>query len=246
MSQQVTTWDVLRQYGPAGAFHQHVPPPGIGHEVWIRTIPRPALVLGSTQPDQLINHGKANAAGIEVCRRRSGGGVVWINPDTDVWVDVIVPANSPLWSPDIGRSFHWLGGVWADTLRDATGARATNDDSTPAIETALGAGSRSAAGKIWCFADIGHGEVTVDGAKVVGLSQRRTRNWARLQCLVLSAWPGAALSDYIDMNVAASLVPDTDPSSLTPAAVTAGFPAGLPAPDRHALTDTFLRLLTSS
>jgi lipoate-protein ligase A len=43
-----------------------------------------------------------------------------------------------------------------------------------------------------CFAGLGPGEVTVDGRKVVGISQRRTRAAARFQCAALGRWDPAA------------------------------------------------------
>ncbi|MDH3295859.1 MAG: hypothetical protein OER95_16190, partial [Acidimicrobiia bacterium] len=45
-----------------------------------------------------------------------------------------------------------------------------------------------------CFADLGHGEVLLDGRKVVGLSQRRTRHWSRLQALAIRRWDGTAVN----------------------------------------------------
>ena len=39
-----------------------------------------------------------------------------------------------------------------------------------------------------CFAGLGPGEVVLDGRKVVGLSQRRTRLGARMQTVALSEW----------------------------------------------------------
>ena len=48
-----------------------------------------------------------------------------------------------------------------------------------------------------CFAGLGPGEVTVDGRKVVGISQRRTRAWARFQCAALGRWDPAALAELL-------------------------------------------------
>jgi lipoate-protein ligase A len=42
--------------------------------------------------------------------------------------------------------------------------------------------------KLVCFAGLGPGEVVLDGQKVVGVSQRRTRVGARLQTTALGAW----------------------------------------------------------
>ena len=44
-----------------------------------------------------------------------------------------------------------------------------------------------------CFAGIGPGEVTVDGRKVVGLAQRRTRAGALFQCAALLRWDPAEM-----------------------------------------------------
>ena len=45
-----------------------------------------------------------------------------------------------------------------------------------------------------CFAGVGPGEVLVDGAKVVGISQRRTRAGARFQCAVMRTWDPSELA----------------------------------------------------
>jgi lipoate-protein ligase A len=44
-----------------------------------------------------------------------------------------------------------------------------------------------------CFAGLGPGEVTVGGRKVVGISQRRTRDAARFQCVAYETWDADAL-----------------------------------------------------
>ncbi len=51
-----------------------------------------------------------------------------------------------------------------------------------------------------CFAGLGRGEVTVAGRKVVGISQRRTRDGARFQCAVLHHWNPAALLDALQLS----------------------------------------------
>jgi hypothetical protein len=48
-----------------------------------------------------------------------------------------------------------------------------------------------------CFAGLGPGEVTVDGRKVVGLSQRRTREAALFQCCAALRWEPARLLDLL-------------------------------------------------
>ena len=145
-----------------------------------------AVVLGSTQRESDIDPDAAKAAGIEILRRRSGGGAVLVGPGLVIWVDVIVPAGDVLWTADIGRAFWWLGDVWAATLAAAGMAGA---------QVWRGALVRNRWSDRICFAGLGPGEVTVGGAKVVGLSQRRTRAGAHFQCAVAVTWrPGDLLA----------------------------------------------------
>ncbi|HEX6785774.1 MAG TPA: hypothetical protein VF076_01140, partial [Acidimicrobiales bacterium] len=44
-----------------------------------------------------------------------------------------------------------------------------------------------------CFSGLGPGEVHAGGRKVVGISQRRTRGWARFQCAAYLRWDPDAL-----------------------------------------------------
>jgi lipoate-protein ligase A len=160
-------------------------PVPLEREVWVHEVYSPALVLGSTQPDGVVDRHKATLAGVEVARRRSGGGAVLVRPLELLWVDVLLPSDDPLWDDDVGRSFGWLGQAWAA----AVGGRAVAHDG-PIRHTEWS--------RLVCFAGLGPGEVTFDGAKCVGISQRRTRAGARFQCAaVLRPWDPAPLLDLL-------------------------------------------------
>lgn len=173
------TWRVVEERGPASAFHGRPVPDVVERTVRILEVDRPALVLGSTQPDSDVDGAALAGAGVELVRRRSGGGAVLLEPGAAVWVDVELPAGDPLWSPDVGRSFGWLGDAWAAALGRGVAHRG------PLLTTPWS--------RLVCFAGLGPGEVTVDGRKVVGIAQRRTRSGARFQCAVLRRWDAAAL-----------------------------------------------------
>jgi len=51
-----------------------------------------------------------------------------------------------------------------------------------------------------CFAGIGPGEVTIDGHKVVGMSQRRTRAGALFQCAALLEWDPDEMVRLLDIG----------------------------------------------
>ena len=54
---------------------------------------RPAVVLGSRQDPSELDLAACEAAGFEVVRRRSGGGVVVLRPGELIWIDIVVPAE---------------------------------------------------------------------------------------------------------------------------------------------------------
>ncbi|CAN5569113.1 hypothetical protein BH20ACT2_BH20ACT2_23820 [soil metagenome] len=182
-------WDLRHERGSAATFHAR-PLPAVAHRsVRVLDVVQPALVLGSTQPVEVVDRDAAAEAGVEVVRRRSGGGAVLLRPGETTWVDVVVPAGDPLAEVDVGRSFAWLGEVWAAVVADLSpGAR-------PAVHS--GAAVRTPWSSLVCFAGRGPGEVTVDDSKVVGMAQRRGRAGARFQCALLHRWDPGAMVDLL-------------------------------------------------
>jgi lipoate-protein ligase A len=139
-------------------------------EVWICDLVDAAIVLGSRQTPDLLDHDACRAAGLGIVRRRSGGGVVLLRPDAAVWVDVVLPHGVA--PDDVRGSMIWVGQRWGDVLRDVVDGVVTVHSGgmvcTPWSE-------------LVCFAGVGPGEVLVDGRKLLGLSQRRTRHGLRVQ-----------------------------------------------------------------
>jgi lipoate-protein ligase A len=179
-------WPLEHLRGSAAAFHaRDVPDPAVASMWWFE-VEQPAVVLGSTQRDDVIDVAAATAGGIEVARRRSGGGAVFLEPGGALWIDVILPASDPRWDRDVGRSFGWLGRAWAEVVHQL-GLPGPSVHEGPLLR-------RPWSDRV-CFAGLGPGEVTVDGQKVVGISQRRTRSAARFQCALLRHWdPGPLIS----------------------------------------------------
>lgn len=174
-----SAWIVAHRRAPAAELHALDPPDDGRRRLWVLEPTAPAVVLGSTQPDSAVDREAARSAGVEVARRRSGGGAVWVAPGDPIWVDVIVPRSDPLRDDDVGRSFLPIGRAWAGAL-EASGVEGVEVN-----EGGMQAGEWSAA---VCFAGRGPGEVFVGDAKVVGMSQRRTRAGARFQCAIPRRW----------------------------------------------------------
>jgi len=182
--------------GAAGALHERATEALARVEVL--EIERMAVVLGSTQSTDLIDTARAAQLGCDVVQRRSGGGIVLLQPGDHAWIDVTVPRGHQLWDDDVERATHWLGDVWCESLREVVGG-----DGWSAHRAKLAA---SAPERAVCFASLGPGEVARDGRKVVGISQRRTKDAARFQCTVFHA---------IDIETYAAIVREPLPASLS-------------------------------
>jgi lipoate-protein ligase A len=224
-------WEVEEHQEAPGAFHARPLPEDGRRRAWVCRPDRPALVLGSAQREEVADAAACARADVEVVRRRSGGGAVLVVPGELLWVDVLVPSGDPLWRADVGRAFHWLGDVWAAALGDL--------DVTASVHR--GPLQRTAWSSLVCFAGMGPGEVSLtspggDPAKVVGISQRRTRSTARFQCAALLRWSPADLARLLAL-------PAEDRDRL----VDDVGPAAAPAPVGHdALLGAFLRHLRAA
>jgi len=153
---------------------------------------RRAIVLGSTQRLTVVDSAAAEAAGLDVVRRRSGGGAVLVTPDDPVWVDVWVPVDDPLWTADVTGAFGWLGSAWAGAL-----ARLGAPD---AEVQGPGPGACTRWSSHVCFGGVGAGEVTVAHRKVVGLAQRRNRAGAWFHGACVMRWDPSLLLEVLDLT----------------------------------------------
>ncbi|MFN8053336.1 MAG: hypothetical protein U0Q22_17975 [Acidimicrobiales bacterium] len=169
------SWEVVQHRGDAARLHGLDLLATPRRSVHVMELATPAVALGSTQGEDVLDAAAVAAVGLDVTRRHSGGGLVVMIPGEMAWVDVVIPSDDPLWSDDVGDAFVWLGHVWADALH--AGDR-------PGLAVHTGAAVHADLGRLVCFAGVGSGEVVDRGAKVVGMSQRRTRSGARFQCLV--------------------------------------------------------------
>ena len=159
--------------------------------IWRASIIESAVVLGSKQNLDIVNKAACQRDGIAAVRRRSGGGVVVLNADAHLWIDFVVPRDDELWRDDVGESMWWVGELWADAL--AKCEIADRDQ----LRVHRGGLERSTLSDLICFGGLGPGEVTLHGQKLVGISQRRTREMARFQCVVHQRWSPNLYREYL-------------------------------------------------
>lgn len=169
-------WIIEHVHGDAGAFHQA--DPVTRRSATFLSVASPTLVLGSAQRESEVDRGVADALGVEVVRRRSGGGAVLLLPDEFVWLDLVIPAGDPLWLDDVGRAMLWVGELWQLALSSMGVAGEVHRGGLMTTEW-----SRQV-----CFAGVGTGEVMAGDSKLVGVSQRRTREYARFQSMCHLRW----------------------------------------------------------
>ncbi len=171
-----TGWVVEHVHGDAGAFH--AAEPEARRSATFLTVDTRTLVLGSAQRDSDVDRRVADSLSVEVVRRRSGGGAVLLLPGEFVWLDLVLPAGDPLWSPDVAQAMVWVGELWRAALRSLGVAGEVHHG--PMLTTAW---SRQV-----CFAGVGTGELLQGAGKLVGVSQRRTREYARFQSMCHLRW----------------------------------------------------------
>jgi len=168
-------------------------------ELWVPKLSSAkTLVLGSSQPTDSVDSTALRDAGVAITSRRSGGGAVLVSAEDLVWFDVIIDDTHPHWDPDVSRSFEWLGRACQDALADFD------------IHTSMHTGRLQSSkwSSLICFAGLGPGELAIDGRKVVGMSQRRTRNRARFQVAILRRWSGAEHASFLAPHIVTPEAPD--------------------------------------
>lgn len=143
-----------------------------------------AVVLGRGQRADLL----ADPA-LDHTTRFSGGGAVFMDADL-LCLDVLIPTGHPWLGGDLSQVFLRVGAAWARGLT-ALGVPdlAVHHGPVPRREDT----PRGRLLAAICYAQVGRGEVTSGGRKLVGLSQRRRRAGALVQCGLLRRWRPAAL-----------------------------------------------------
>lgn len=187
-------------------------------ELWALDVTRPAMVLGSAQTEAEVDRAACRQQGVDVVRRRSGGGVVLVEPGAMVWVDVIVPAGHRDGDDDVVSAMVGIGARWARALGSLGIAG-------PVVWDGRSSDAPRPVRSRMCFAGLGSGEVMLARAKLVGLSQRRTRLWARYQGMVHVRWnpdrlltllapPVPAPSDLLSVASVPAAIATAVPSAL--------------------------------
>jgi lipoate---protein ligase len=156
-----------------------------------RDVAVPTVVLGSTQPRGLVDTAQLGARGVELARRRGGGGAVFLWPGDQLWLDAWIPRDDPLWVADVSAAAEWVGAWWTGALT-SLGQRG--------LEVHRGRSEPGAFGDLVCFAGRGPGEVFVGSRKVVGLSQWRARQGALFSSCAYLRWDPAPLLALMEVD----------------------------------------------
>ncbi len=227
MSGSTGAWTVEHRVGPPERLHALPAPESSRRVARFLHVDRSAVVLGSTQRPDVVDAAAAESDEVGVVRRRSGGGAVLMRPDAQVWLDLFVPAGDRLWNADVGVAAWWAGEMWVEALeREGLGGGLVHRLGLQTTEWS----------SLICFAGLGPGEVSLAGRKVMGLSQRRSRTWTKLQTTAYLAFdPGdlvgrLALTDSARHRATQAL--DRSASGLAVAgdALVASLTAALPLP----------------
>ena len=192
--------------------------------VWVMAPTNSSLVLGSSQDDACIDYEYAEKIDIGIARRKTGGGAVFVDPQTLFWVDLFVPRGHRLWNDDIGAASIWMGKVWKGAL-GSLGIDARIHD-RPFVKDSLA--------ELVCFGGRAPGELLIGRKKILGISQRRTKKGVRFQCALALGWRP---EEWINLFTDASI------KDLKPGIFAAGTCVRL---DRHEVLHGFMQALVRS
>lgn len=193
--------------GTAADFHAMELP--AERALWWCQVQDPTVILGSTQTVDDVDQNIAVESGLLMSRRRSGGGAVFVHPTDSVWVDITISRNDPLWKDDVVQSMLWLGDLFVEALSPWVQAQVYRDSFSIGVD-----------GRIVCFASSSPGEVFVGTNKLVGISQRRSRDGARFQCVLYRQWQPTEWSHILASPDVRSRVADIPVATLDIPALT--------------------------
>jgi lipoate---protein ligase len=162
----------------------------------VLTVDAPAVVLGSAQDPSVVIQ---STSPVDVVRRRSGGGAVWLDRESMVWFDIIISRSDALWQADVGQSMWWVGELFTQALVSLGVTNAV---------THQGAMVRHELDRTICWTGLGPGEVTTGagGPKLVGVAQKRVRDGALFQVGVLLAESQFRLASIFGLGEAEAAV----------------------------------------
>ncbi len=174
----VPEWIVSDRTDNVQALHSMANPDWAIPSMWVMSPADSCLVLGSSQDDACIDFEYAEKLDVGIARRTTGGGAVYVDPQALLWVDVFVPRGHSLWKDDINSASTWMGGVWESALGSL------GVDSQMHIKPF----KKDSLSDLVCFAGRAPGELMVGDKKILGISQRRTKQGVRFQCALALEW----------------------------------------------------------
>jgi lipoate-protein ligase A len=157
----------------------------------VREVRLPTVVLGSTQPAAIISSERAVASGVEIVRRRGGGGAVLLQPGDHLWLDAWIPHDDPLWEGGVAAGAHWCGAWWRAALAEVGAGASTVHE---------GRSEPGPHGTLVCFSGRGPGEVFRGDRKVMGISQWRSREGSLFHSCAYTHWDARPLADLFDLD----------------------------------------------
>lgn len=152
------------------------------------------LVLGRSASTPTIDRQMAARHGITVVRRSSGGGPVLWDAGL-VGLDILLPPGHRLAPADVVATYRWLGEALATALR----AIGLPQVEVITVDQARADAQRPVPAHAACYGGLSPFEVTVEGRKVVGLSQARRRAGTLLQAGVLISLDPHRLGELMEV-----------------------------------------------
>jgi len=140
---------------------------------------KPAIILGAAQRPNEQQLARAVSQGVELVRRKSGGGAVMAGAEM-LSVSVFLPRHHPISTGSTVKAYHWIGELWQKVF---TSYRLCTR--LPNAEDIAQSKQQAERHSIdWaCYGAVAHGELLdQQGRKLLGVAQIRSRHGCVLTC----------------------------------------------------------------
>jgi len=139
----------------------------------------PAIILGASQRPDEQQLARAVSQGVELVRRKSGGGAVMAGAEM-LSVSVFVPSDHPISKGSTVKAYHWMGELWQKVFA-SYGLYSRLPSADEIVQSNQRA--KSLATDWACYAAVAHGELLdQQGRKLLGVAQIRSRYGCVLTC----------------------------------------------------------------
>ena len=157
---------------------------------------RPSATYGYfTDPTKLLNLSAVNDVGLQLARRPTGGGIIF--HVTDFAFSLLIPNGHEGYSANVMDNYHYVNCIVVDVIHSFLREFSFKNQSSECQLLSEEPDNYDTHSRHFCMAKPTKYDVMIDGKKVGGAAQRRTKNGFLHQGSISLAFPDRDLLDKV-------------------------------------------------